>query len=92
METEEIRKKLKEALEGLKEKDAAREIREAASRVFKQDGIYLSDRELATIDLDDLSRFVEEVVEIRFKLDDQYNNAAKLLVGDDNAGDISDQG
>lgn len=47
-------------------------------------GCLISDRELATIDLDRLEKFVDKVIEIRLKFDLQYREAATQLLGDDN--------
>lgn len=84
METSEIRKRLKQSLGSLKANDASKEITTAFNAYLPDYGCLLSNKELATIDLDALEKFVDKVIEIRLKLDLQYREAATQLLGDDN--------
>jgi hypothetical protein len=84
VDTKEIQKKLRESLESLKARDATKEIAKAFDAYLPDMGCLISDRELATVDLDTLEKFIDKVIEIRLKYDLQYKEAATKLLGDDN--------
>jgi len=86
LKTSEIRKKLRVSLESLKAREAEKEIQKLfESELTEEVGpqCYLSERELASIDLDKLQKFLDKVLEIRLKYDEQYASTEALL-GDEN--------
>lgn len=79
----EIREKLKNALGDLKRRDITQEIKRAGKEVLDDDGLALTERDFAEMDLDKLDRFVAEVKRIREAAETDYYFAAKTIVGEE---------
>lgn len=52
--------------------------------MLKQDELWLNEREWAAIDLNLLQTFVDKVIELRLRLDDQYSQATQEILGEIN--------